>query len=189
MRYLTNSILILCLTNCSPKTMNHSIGKVLSRIFDRTELTIAPPLENDNSCEGKGKTLYVNTHIQKMHVCILGKKIETFDVSLGSSGLGKTKSGDRKTPIGVYGLGKPRKSRTKYYKFMHVQYPTSTQRASGYTGGDVGVHGPPVRGDSFKKRNSRNWGAGCIVLGSDEETEKVADHVSKNNISKIIILN
>ena len=189
MRLLTNSFFILCFSSCSFK--NSQAGNLLGlgNIFDNLTRIISPTLENDNSCSGKGKSLYVNANLKKLHVCMQGKTIESFDVSMGSGGLGKSKKGDRKTPLGIYGLGEPRKSRKKFYKFMHVQYPTRSQRADGYTGSDVGVHGPPVRGNSFKSKNKRNWGAGCIVLGTDEDTDKVASYVAENRIRKIIILN
>ena len=185
MRLLTNSFFALCLSSCS----FNDTSLVTGDIFDNIAFALSPTLENDNSCAGKGKSLYVNADLNKMHVCLRGQKVETFDVSLGSGGMGKSQKGDRKTPIGVYGLGEPRKSRKKFYKFMHVQYPTRAQRSAGYSGGDVGVHGPPVRGDRFKNKNKRNWGAGCIVLGTDSDTDKVVSYVSENRIRKIIILN
>jgi murein L,D-transpeptidase YafK len=93
-------------------------------------------------------------------------------VALGSGGVGKARQGDKRTPLGSYPLGEPRASQ-KFGTFIPVAYPTPTQRKRGYTGGAVGVHGPPTRvpwiGRLF------DWTAGCVALASRAEIEEVAD--------------
>jgi murein L,D-transpeptidase YafK len=87
----------------------------------------------------------------------------------------------------VYLLGRPRKS-SKFWIFIPVGYPTPEQRRKGYTGQDVGVHGPhrllrwlgPLT-------NSVSSTAGCIGLGTDEQIEAVAAWVRDRRIDRIEI--
>ncbi len=62
-------------------------------------------------------------------------------VSLGRGGLEKSVQGDRKTPMGTYSIGAPRPSK-RFFIFIPIGYPSEKQRVNGFTGGDVGVHGP-----------------------------------------------
>jgi len=114
----------------------------------------------------------VSTHT--LALCDRNRTIATFSVRLGRGGTGKTKEGDGKTPLGTYALGEPRTSR-QYGTFIPIGYPTREQRQRGYTGGDVGVHGPPrtVRWLGFLV-NTFDSSDGCVGLASDAEIERIA---------------
>jgi murein L,D-transpeptidase YafK len=85
----------------------------------------------------------INVHTSKqiLNICKLGTVIKTFKIAFGNKGVGKKLAGDNKTPIGLYGLAHPRKS-NQFKVFIPILYPTTKQLAAGYTGRDVGIHGP-----------------------------------------------
>jgi murein L,D-transpeptidase YafK len=122
-----------------------------------------------------------------MWVCQRGIAVETFRVGLGRGGFGKRAQGDDKTPLGEYALGEPRASR-RFHLFVPVGYPTADQRRGGFTGGDVGVHGPTswfrwLPGGATWFNRTR----GCIELGSTIEIEQVAQWVRSGKVIRIII--
>jgi murein L,D-transpeptidase YafK len=178
----------LCiLSSCN--VSNSKITKKIKNVLDRKEHVQNISHEKTTNCNGKETSIYVNTTERKLYVCNDSKTVQKFDVSLGSGGVGKTKLGDRKTPLGQYWLGKPRKSRKKYHTFIHIGYPSIEQQAAGYSGGDVGIHGPPRKWKNAGKRNTKkNWGAGCVVVGSDKEITQIKNHVNKYKIKNIILL-
>ncbi len=95
--------------------------------------------------------------------------------------------GDGKTPLGTYGLGAPRPSQD-YGMFIPVEYPTRGQRSQGYTGGSVGVHGPPrsVRwlGSLVNTFDSSD---GCIGVATDDEIERISAWVTASHARTIEI--
>jgi murein L,D-transpeptidase YafK len=113
--------------------------------------------------------------------------VESFGVHLGRGGIGKTRQGDNKVPLGVYPLGQPRKSQ-KFWMFIPIGYPTPEQREKGYTGRDVGVHGPHrYLGWLGPLTNTVSSTAGCIGLGSNAHIEKVAAWVTSMKVKRIEI--
>jgi murein L,D-transpeptidase YafK len=107
-------------------------------------------------------------------LCESGKAVESFGVRLGHSGIGKTRAGDGKTPIGVYPLGHPRASK-RYGTFIPIGYPTDEQRKKGFTGGSVGVHGPDRRVKWLGRLvNTFDTSDGCVGLAKDEEMERIS---------------
>lgn len=129
----------------------------------------------------------VNTAKHLLTICKQGIVVKSFKVALGYKGVGKKRRGDDKTPIGLYGLAYPRKS-NQFKVFIPILYPTSKQKAAGYTGRDVGIHGP---------RQSTSWawfdnlpGAthGCVAVGKNNYIEYVANWVKANpSAAKILI--
>jgi len=138
-------------------------------------------------CPPTDRRIVVVTATRKLLLCDRAVLVASFDVHLGRGGVGKTRQGDNKVPLGVYLLGRPRKS-SKFWIFIPVGYPTPEQRRKGYTGQDVGVHGPhrllrwlgPLT-------NSVSSTAGCIGLGTDEQIEAVAAWVRDRRIDRIEI--
>ncbi|MCL5272065.1 MAG: L,D-transpeptidase family protein [Gammaproteobacteria bacterium] len=132
----------------------------------------------------------INVHTTKrvLNICKHGTVVKTFKVALGFKGVGKKKAGDNKTPIGLYSLAHPRKS-TQFKVFIPILYPTSKQLAAGYTGRDVGIHGPTQASIGF------NWlsnlpGAtrGCIAVGKNNNIEYVSNWVKANPGTKVLII-
>ncbi|MDP1601968.1 MAG: L,D-transpeptidase family protein [Legionella sp.] len=129
----------------------------------------------------------INVHTKKriLAICKHGTVVKTFKVALGYKGVGKKHAGDNKTPIGLYGLAHPRKS-TQFNVFIPILYPTSKQLAAGYTGRDVGIHGPTK---SISWLNNLPYSTrGCIAVGKNNYIEYVANWVKANPGTKVLII-
>ncbi|ARB90682.1 L,D-transpeptidase family protein [Legionella longbeachae] len=132
----------------------------------------------------------INVHTTKriLNICKNGTVIKTFKVALGNKGIGKKKAGDNKTPIGLYGLAHPRKS-NQFKVFIPILYPTTKQRAAGYTGRDVGIHGPTQSSNSFGWLNNLPYSTrGCIAVGKNNYIDYVANWVKANPGAKVLII-
>jgi murein L,D-transpeptidase YafK len=132
----------------------------------------------------------INVHTSKrvLNICNHGTVIKTFKVALGYSGVGKKHAGDNKTPIGLYRLAHPRKS-NKFKVFIPILYPTSKQLAAGYTGRDVGIHGPTQSSNGFNwLSNLPGSTRGCIAVGKNNNIEYVANWVKANPGAKVLII-
>lgn len=111
-------------------------------------------------------------------------------MSLGRGGLDKRREGDRKTPLGRYRLGSPRPSVSGFHVFIPVGYPTSTQRRAGFTGGAIGVHGPPEGWPEAMARTSMavsDLTFGCIMVASADEIHRIARWVRDHGVKAIEI--
>jgi murein L,D-transpeptidase YafK len=133
-----------------------------------------------------GINVHTNKHI--LNICKKGSVIKTFQVALGNKGIGKKRAGDNKTPIGLYGLAYPRKS--NYFKvFIPILYPTTKQLAAGYTGRDVGIHGPTQSSRWFSWANNLPGSTrGCIAVGKNNYIEYIAQWVKANPGTKVLII-
>lgn len=119
-----------------------------------------------------------------------GREEGRFRVSLGQGGLGKRRQGDGKTPLGRYPLGAPRPSASGFDTFVPVGYPTPAQRAAGYTGSAIGVHGPPdtwpdAVGQAWVA--SGNWTLGCIAVATTAEIRGIAAWIEARKVTRIQI--
>ena len=132
----------------------------------------------------------LNVHTAKriLNICKHGTVIKTFKVALGYKGVGKKHTGDNKTPIGLYRLAHPRKS-TQFKVFIPILYPTSKQLAAGYTGRDVGIHGPTQSSSLFSWLNNLPYSTrGCIAVGKNNQIEYVANWIKDNPEAKVLII-
>lgn len=132
----------------------------------------------------------INVHTAKrvLNICKHGTVVKTFKVALGYKGVGKKQAGDNKTPIGLYGLAHPRKS-TQFKVFIPILYPTAKQLAAGYTGRDVGLHGPTQSSSLFSWLNNLPYSTrGCIAVGKNNHIEYVANWVKANPGAKVLII-
>ena len=132
----------------------------------------------------------INVHTKKriLTICKQGIVVKTFEVALGYKGVGKKQAGDNKTPIGLYGLAHPRKS-TKFKVFIPILYPTSKQFAAGYTGRDVGIHGPTQSSSRFSWLSNLPYSTrGCIAVGKNNHIEYVANWIKSNPGAKVLII-
>lgn len=133
-----------------------------------------------------GINVYTKKHI--LNICKQGMVVKTFKVALGFKGVGKRKAGDNKTPIGLYSLAYPRKS-TQFKVFIPILYPTRKQLAAGYTGRDVGIHGPTQSASWMSWLNNLPFSTrGCIAVGKNNYIEYVASWVKANPGTKILII-
>lgn len=130
----------------------------------------------------------VNTSKRVLNICEHGSVVKTFKVALGFKGVGKKRAGDNKTPVGLYGLAYPRKS-NKYDVFIPILYPTSRQRAAGYSGRDVGIHGPAQSASALGWFGNLPFSTrGCIAVGKNNYIEYVAKWVKANPGAKVLIV-
>lgn len=136
-------------------------------------------------CYGQRSGIIVETSRHLLWICQDGRDIIKFRVSLGRGGINKTTRGDDKTPLGKYHLGYPRSS-ARFGTFIPIEYPTPVQRAEGYSGGDVGVHGPSHMYTWFENIDF-DWTLGCIAVGSGHEISEIAKWVKKHHGCRIII--
>ena len=136
------------------------------------------PVGGDGRCAAPDARVVVDLARHTLALCDKGALVEKFDVRVGKGGVGKTREGDGKTPVGTYALGAPRPS-NRYGTFIPIGYPTDEQKKLGYTGGDVGVHGPPRW---FKWLgslvNAFDLSDGCVGLARDAEVERIAAWVA-----------
>lgn len=120
-------------------------------------------------------------------ICENNRVIQSYRVSLGRNGLGKMHEGDKKTPIGLYELSAPRKSR-KFGIFIPIKYPTQQQIIDGFTGKDVGIHGPfKLFGWATFFNAWFNWTQGCIAVGDNKELVSIAKWVNEHPNTNILI--
>jgi hypothetical protein len=140
------------------------------------------------TCPERGAAIVVETGQHRLWTCEDGRAAGEYAVALGSGGVGKTRQGDAKVPLGEYSLSPPRGS-SQFHQFILIGYPTPTQRRSGYTGSAVGVHGP-ARGSeklSASLNTSVDWTLGCIAVGSDDEIDRIAAWVNRRGVRRIVI--
>lgn len=122
----------------------------------------------------------IQTSKQTLMICENHQAIEKYKISIGRSGIGKTSEGDKKTPLGLYKLGIPRESR-RFSVFIPIQYPTSQQISLGYSGSDVGIHGPFRLTSGLGFLNTLfNWTQGCVAVGSNQQAASIAKWVEKH---------
>lgn len=130
----------------------------------------------------------VDTSARILRICKHGSVVKSFNVALGNNGIGKKRAGDNKTPVGLYGLAHPRKS-NQFKVFIPILYPTARQAASGYTGRDVGIHGPTQNSRWLTWLNRLPFATrGCIAVGQNNHIEYVANWVKTNPGTKVLII-
>ncbi len=128
-------------------------------------------------CPRAGHAIVVLTGERVLWLCTSGAPAARFAVALGRSGIGKHRRGDGRTPLGTYALGVPRPS-VQFGTFIPISYPTPAQAAHGFTGGAVGIHGPPRGMDApVYPVTEVDWTLGCIATGTDEEVGAIAAFV------------
>jgi murein L,D-transpeptidase YafK len=123
---------------------------------------------------------------RELWLCAQDGSWTRFTVALGRRGVGKRRTGDERTPLGTYAVGEPRPS-ARYGTFIPIVYPTVRQAALGFSGTEVGIHGPPRGMDSEKYPTTEvNWTQGCIATGTDEEVEVIAAFVRERRPRLVI---
>ncbi len=144
---------------------------------------IAP---GESPCPRSGDAIVVLVDERALWLCTDGLPAGRFAVALGRSGAGKRRRGDGRTPLGTYALGAPRPS-AKFGTFIPISYPTPTQAARGFTGGAVGIHGPPRGIDAPAYPVTEiDWTLGCIATGTDEEVGTIAEFVRAHRARVVI---
>jgi hypothetical protein len=124
----------------------------------------------------------------RVYLCGARGTVErSYPIRLASEGVGKSRAGDGKLPLGAYALGAPRPS-DKYGTFIPIGYPTPEQQRRGYTGGSVGVHGPDRRVRWLGRLvNTFDTTDGCVGLASDGEMAEIARWVRRTRANWIVL--
>lgn len=148
-------------------------------------------------CDDGSARIVVDASDQVLVLCAPGHPAEAFHVRLGRAGIDKRAEGDRRTPSGAYALDAPRPSNSGFHTFIPVGYPTDTQRAAGYTGSAIGIHGPPwlvrvpLRSSLLQwamQAHRPNTSAGCIGLDRVDEIEEIAAWVRAHPDAPVVIV-
>jgi murein L,D-transpeptidase YafK len=143
-----------------------------------------PPHE---PCPATGKLVLVDSRAGVLSLCRDGRERRWFRVAVGRNGTGKRVEGDGRTPLGAYSLGPSRRSR-RYHLFVPVGYPSADQRQAGFSGGDIGIHGPHLAFSWLGHATAwLDWTRGCIALGTRSEIEDVARWLADSETREILI--
>lgn len=147
--------------------------------------TPAPEFETPavSPCPADGDAIAIDSDAHHLWLCSDGTPDARYTVALGRGGLGKRQAGDERTPLGTYPIGDPRPS-SLYGVFIPIGYPTPAQAARGFSGGAVGIHGPP-RGVTYHA-TGLDWTQGCVATGTDAEVERIAEWVRER--SPIVVI-
>ncbi len=136
---------------------------------------------SDLPCDADGHLVVVETTAHTLWLCSERRAVGRFKVALGRGGLDKRREGDGRTPLGAYSLGSPGPS-ARFGTFVPIAYPTPEQRARGFTGRNVGIHGPDRRATWLGTLSTWiDWTAGCVATGTDEEIRAVAAFVRERS--------
>ncbi|MCC7385837.1 MAG: L,D-transpeptidase [Deltaproteobacteria bacterium] len=129
----------------------------------------------ESPCDQRPKGVIVDVDARRLYLCLGGAVDAAYPVNLGRGGIGKRRQGDRKTPLGRYRLLSPRASASGFTWFVPIAYPTPEQRRAGYTGGAIGIHGPPdwLPTQVVNLAFNTPWTDGCIMVRSKEEIEAI----------------
>lgn len=126
-------------------------------------------------CEGAPHDVVIDTGRRTLFLCRDGAVDASYPVNLGQGGVGKRKQGDQKTPLGRYRLSPPRASVSGFTWFVPIGYPTAAQKERGYTGGAIGIHGPPdwLAPAIVDVAFGTPWTDGCIMVRTTAEIEAI----------------
>jgi murein L,D-transpeptidase YafK len=138
-------------------------------------------------CKGQKNIVFVDINNHQLYICQDNHKIKAFRVFFGRGGLYKKAQGDNKTPVGEYSLGTPRSS-NRFGIFIPIGFPTQEQLSKGFSGGDIGLHGPsrPSKQSGYLNTSS-DWTQGCIAVGTDKEISEIAQWVKEKNVNRIVV--
>lgn len=141
----------------------------------------------DNPCAGRGAGVLVVAGRHELLLCDGARLDGKYAIALGRGGVGKRRAGDKKTPMGTYPLGAPRPS-TQFGTFIPIGYPTPAQRHGGYSGADVGVHGPKQSARWLGRASAWvDWTRGCIAVASNDDIAAIAAWVRRHPDAAITI--
>jgi hypothetical protein len=144
-----------------------------------------PAVNGDGACNAGDARIVVDLTKHVLRLCDGKVVVGSFPVWLGRGGTGKRREGDGRTPVGAYQLGQPRAS-NRFGTFIPIEYPTEEQKKQGYTGGAVGIHGPPRWARWLGSLVSTfDLSQGCVGLARDAEIEQVANWVRARSVQTI----
>ena len=106
-------------------------------------------------------------------------------MSIGQNGEGKQKSGDRRTPLGIYFVTEQLDTTRMHEKYgvtaFVLDYPNVLDKQSGKTGDGIWVHGVDARGGKRPPLDTD----GCIALPNDDLAEMAT--LFRSNTTPVIV--
>jgi murein L,D-transpeptidase YafK len=129
----------------------------------------------------------IKTKQHRLYICESRKVVKEYKIAIGHHGIGKTRAGDQKTPLGLYALGQPRRS-NRFTIFIPIHYPTSHQQSLGYTGKDVGIHGPFKLYSWLGPLNTWfDWTQGCIAVANNDQIAFISKWLNKHPQAQVLL--
>lgn len=155
------------------------IAAILILLLAGSSAQAEEPDRTPAACPVTGDWVAVFTLKREIWLCRHGSEVGRIPVALGRGGNGKLRTGDHRTPLGIYTFGAPRASKL-YGTFIPFDYPTREQAATGHSGSAVGIHGPP-RGQAEPEypTTAFDWTTGCVATGTDSDVETIAEFVRR----------
>ena len=150
-----------------------------SSINSSTRATLPDELDNIIYIDTSNSRLYI---FEKNGV-MLNKVFDVY-TSIGKNGSRKNYEGDKKTPIGIYSLGKKIKQPlSDFYGegAYSINYPNSYDKLLNKTGYGIWIHGTPKNTYSRPPQSSD----GCVVIANEDFTN--FEKLIKNRNVKVII--
>lgn len=161
--------------------------RLLALVFSIAVIELVAVIAMASHCDQRANYLEVDLNESQLYLCSNLRSMKSYPVSFGRGGTDKHIQGDSRTPIGRYRLGAPHASE-RFFIFIPIGYPTAAQRAQGYTGASVGVHGPLNYLNWVGSANTWiNWTDGCIAVGTEEEISEISNWVRQGHIGWIVI--
>ena len=122
-------------------------------------------------CQRAPNGVVVDVDGRRLLLCRGGAPDAVYPVNLGRGGAGKSRQGDKRTPLGRYRLSRPRPSSSGFTWFVPIGYPTAAQRKAGFTGSAIGIHGPPdwMPQPVIDVGFSTPWTDGCVMVRTTAE--------------------
>lgn len=134
---------------------------------------VAP--QSHGTIPGKADRVVVKKAERRLYLMQGEEALRTYEIALGFQPVGhKTREGDGRTPEGRYVLDR-RNSRSRFYKALHISYPSSRDRwraelRGESPGGMILIHGQPSKKAS-STRAEDDWTLGCIAVSNREIDE------------------
>ena len=165
------SLLLLCLVH-APVRADERVPAYLVRLPDSVRIVFVA--ETSTSTFHR----FDNSNGRPTHV---GQSY----MSIGQNGDGKQKSGDRRTPLGIYFVTEQLDTSRLHEKYgvtaFVLDYPNVLDKQSGKTGDGIWVHGVDVRGGKRPPLDTD----GCLALPNDDLAEMAT--LFRSNATPVIV--
>lgn len=159
--------------------------RIESHLHNATDIIDSPRVTLPQNIDN---LIYVDTNKSRLYLFEIRDHalIKIFDeyASIGKNGSGKNFEGDKKTPLGVYTLGKKiTQPLSDFYGegAFPIDYPNVYDKLLNKTGHGIWIHGTPKDTYSRAPKSSD----GCIVISN--ENFNALESILKNKQTKVIL--
>ena len=172
------SIQLLVHAAASPRAFGHGLAAFLLTLG----LGTGPGAVAATAPTVKADRVLVIKHERRLYLMRGGQVLRSYHVALGREPRGaKLHAGDGRTPEGAYLLD-GRNKNSRFYRSMHVSYPSPDDRRRAReqglaVGGGIMLHGLPLERPNWGEEHWRyNWTNGCIAV-TDAEMDEIWQRV------------